>query len=97
MDLCIGGAGILSLVSMTTPKRSYRRETRYGRQLRVTSTGTSAPAARRRVFVDQYDLGIEEPLHLVAEPGVLIAAGAVDTEPPHELRLAAAEATDAFT
>ena len=28
---------------------------------------------------------------------VLIAAGAVDTEPPHELRLAAAEATDAFT
>ena len=24
------------IVSMTTPKRSYRRETRYGRQLRVT-------------------------------------------------------------
>ena len=38
------------------------------------------------VIRHQYDLGIEEPLHLVAKPGVLVAAGAVDTEPPHELR-----------
>ena len=66
-------------------------------QLPASMTSVVDEPLAVRVFVDQYDLGIEEPLHLVAEPGVLIAAGAVDTEPPHELRLAAAEATDAFT
>ena len=32
------------IVSMTTPKRSYRRETRYGRQLRVTVEPPQAAA-----------------------------------------------------
>ena len=32
------------IVSMTTPKRSYRRETRYGRQLRVTVEPAQAAA-----------------------------------------------------
>ena len=32
------------IVSMTTPKRSYRRETRYGRQLRVTVEPATAAA-----------------------------------------------------
>ena len=32
------------MVSMTTPKRKYRRETRYGRQLRVTVEPATASA-----------------------------------------------------
>ena len=32
------------IVSMTTPKRRYRRETRYGRQLRVTVEPATAAA-----------------------------------------------------
>ena len=38
------------------------------------------------VFVDQLNVGVEQPVHLVAEPGVLAAAGAVDAQRSHELR-----------
>ena len=37
------------------------------------------------VFVDQPDMGVKEPPHLVAEPGVLSAAAAVDPQGSHEV------------
>ena len=37
------------------------------------------------IFVDQPDIGVEEPPHLVAETGVFSTAAAVDIERSHEL------------
>ena len=46
------------IVSMTTPKRSYRRETRYGRQLRVMVE--PAQAAALEAEADAAGLSVSE-------------------------------------
>ena len=46
------------IVSMTTKKRSYRRETRYGRQLSVTVE--PATAAALEAEADEADLNVSE-------------------------------------
>ena len=43
------------------------------------------------VLVDRLNLTAKEPRHLVAQPGVLVTAGAVDPEAPHEVRERIAE------
>ena len=38
------------------------------------------------VLMDQPDMGVEEPIHLVPQPCVCFAVAAVDPQGPHELR-----------
>ena len=47
--------------------------------------------ARSRILVEQRDRASKQPPHLIPKSGVLVAAGAVDANLPHERRERIAE------
>ena len=76
---------ILAEPDLAVPQHPLIRPLRVPPELTPVGDGRGNELLAVLVFVDQPDIGVKEPVHLVAEPDVCFAVAAVDVERPHEL------------